>query len=104
MFERVAARIVPLESCLADPTVQVKQTIEVHKNVLMLRDNRASCAKIVGILQHSNILAQKLNKKIGDINELLLKHCHSFLSVPITFVPDHDFSILFLLYYFATHN
>ena len=42
----------------------------------------------MAILQHYNIPAQKSNKKIGDQNELLLKHCHSFLSVPITFVPD----------------
>ena len=54
----------------------------------MLRDHKASRTNIMAILQHYNIPAQKSNKKIGDLNELLLKHCHSFLSVPITFVPD----------------
>ena len=82
----------PVESRLTDHcssgNLVVKQILEVHKNVLMLRDNKASRTNIMAILQHYNIPAQKSNKKIGDQNELLLKHCHSFLSVPITFVPD----------------
>ena len=80
----------PVESRLTDPTVQmiIKQIIEVHRNLLMLRDNKASRTNIMAILQHYNIPTQKSNKKIVDQNELLLKHCHSFLSVPITFVPD----------------
>ena len=94
MFERVATQSTFTSgvtfnrpNCSNDNLV-VKQIIEVHKNLLMLRDNKASRTNIMAILQHYNIPAQKSNKKIGDLNELLLKHCHSFLSVPITFVPD----------------
>ena len=94
MFERVATQSTFTSgvafnqpNCSNDNLV-VKQIIEVHKNLLMLRDNKASRTNIMAILEHYNIPAQKSNKKIGDLNELLLKHCHSFLSVPITFVPD----------------
>ena len=94
MFERVATQSTFTSgvtfnrpNCSSGNLV-VKQILEVHKNLLMLRDNKTSRTNIMAILQHYNIPAQKSNKKIGDQNELLLKHCHSFLSVPITFVPD----------------
>ena len=57
----------------------IKEIIEKHKNLLMLRDKKASLTNIKAILQHHNISTQS-NRKIANLKELLLKHCNSFSS------------------------
>ena len=94
MFEKVATQHT---NCTNGVTFQqlntlndnqvIKRIIEDHKNLLMLKDNKASLTNIKAILQHYSISTQS-NQKIADLKELLLKQCNSFSSVPITFVPD----------------
>ena len=69
MFERVATQSTFTSgvtfnrpNCSSGNLV-VKQILEVHKNLLMLRDNKASRTNIMTILQHYNIPAQKSTRK-----------------------------------------
>ena len=76
MFEKVATQHT---NCTNGVTFQqlntlndnqvIKRIIEDHKNLLMLKDNKASLTNIKAILQHYSISTQS-NQKIADLKEL----------------------------------
>ena len=65
----------------------IKEIVQQHKCLLSLSDNKAKLANIKAILQYHNI-PMKLNMKIADLSDLLLQHCNTTTTVPITFVSD----------------
>ena len=65
----------------------IKEIVQQHKCLLSLSDNKAKLANIKAILQYHNI-PMKFNMKIADLSDLLLQHCNTTTTVPITFVSD----------------
>ena len=65
----------------------IKEIVQQHKCLLSLSDNTAKLANIKAILQYHNIPI-KSNMKIADLSDLLLQHCNTTTTVPITFVSD----------------
>ena len=65
----------------------IKEIVQQHKCLLSLSDNKAKLANIKAILQYHNIPI-KSNMKIADLSDLLLQHCNTTTTVPITFVSD----------------
>ena len=65
----------------------LKSIIHQHKNLLSLSDNKVKLDNIKAVLLHHNISIPP-NMKIGDLKDLLLYHCNTTKTVPITFVSD----------------
>ena len=96
MFEQIKTKH---PTILSDPCVTfyksihpnnqeiIKEIVQQHKCLLSLSDNKAKLANIKAILQYHNIPI-KSNMKIADLSDLLLQHCNTTTTVPITFVSD----------------
>ena len=65
----------------------VKDIIHNHKKLLSLPDNKVKLDNIRAILLHHNISIPP-NMKVADLKYLLLRHCNTTMTMPITFVSD----------------
>jgi len=65
----------------------VKDIIHNHKNLLSLPDNKVKLDNIRVILLHHNISILP-NMKVADSKDLLLRHCNTTMTMPLTFVSD----------------
>ena len=68
----------------------IKEIVQQHKCLLSLSDNKAKLANIKAKLCYSITISRpiKSNMKIADLSDLLLQHCNTTTTVPITFVSD----------------
>lgn len=65
----------------------IKEIVQKHKNLLSLNDNKAKMENIKEILQYHNISIQP-SMKLAALKDLLLQHCNTAPTVPVTFVSD----------------
>ena len=65
----------------------IKDIIHKHKDLLSLSDNKVKLENIKAILLYHNISVLP-NMKLADLKDLLLQHCNTSVTVPITFVSD----------------
>lgn len=65
----------------------VKDIIHNHKNLLSLPDNKVKLDNIRAILLHHNISIPS-NMKVADLKDLLLRHCNTTMTMPVTVVSD----------------
>ncbi|KAJ7371880.1 hypothetical protein OS493_022601 [Desmophyllum pertusum] len=65
----------------------IKDIIYKHKTMLSLSDNKVKLDNIKAILLYHNISIPP-NMKLADLKDLLLHHCNTTMTMPITFVSD----------------
>lgn len=65
----------------------IKGIIHQHKNLLSLSDNKVKLDNIKAVLLYHNISIPP-NMKLADLKDLLLHHCNTTTTMPITFVSD----------------
>ena len=65
----------------------IKDIIQNHKNLLSLPDNKVKLDNIKAILLYHSISIAP-NMKVADLKDLLLQHCNTTMTMPITFVSD----------------
>ena len=65
----------------------MKDIINNHKVLLPLSDNKVKLDNIKAILNYDNI-SIPTHFKLADLKDLLLQHCNTTMTMPITFVSD----------------
>ncbi|KAL9951170.1 hypothetical protein ACROYT_G043787 [Oculina patagonica] len=65
----------------------IKEIIDKHKNLLSLSDNKVKLDNIKAVLLYHNISIPS-NMKLADLKDLLLHHCNTTTTMPITFISD----------------
>jgi len=65
----------------------VKDIIHNHKNLLSLPDHKVKLDNVRANLLHHNISILP-NMKVADSKDLLLRHCNTTMTMPLTFVSD----------------